>query len=124
MAIFKLSLRDPYWKPASKRVKIARLRDWAVSTDEQLDHESGELIAVKEEIAKLKATVYDPAPVHNKVPGFAGRFIEWTSPVPPGLTGRVKHLEEELRLLKTYLKVERDDRPEQKRIVPVKKGRK
>ena len=30
----------------------------------------------------------------------------------------------QLDLLKTYLKVERDDRPEQKRMVPVKKGRK
>ena len=122
---FKPAMQDPYWPAkANKRAKIARLREWAIGTDAQLDHGSRELLGVKEDVAKLKATVNDPAPVHNKYPGFNGRFIEWTSPGPPGLTGRVKHLEEEIRLLKTYLKVERDDRPEQKRMVPVKKGRK
>ena len=106
--VFKPFLDEFHWKQKSKREKIARLHDWAVATDEQLNHESRELSEVKEEIKKLKVTIYDPPRVT----------------VTPGLVSQVKHLEEEIRLLKTYLKVDRDDRPEQKRMAPVKKGRK
>lgn len=73
------------------------------------------MMGVFKDVKKLKETVYGNSRKSQGVDFWFGYTL--------GLDRRVKYLEEELCLLKTYLKVKRADRPEQKRLAPVKKGR-